>query len=186
MIVYRGGPERGSRYSELAAEGRATEYNSDGPRGPTRDEGDRDLGFGRLIVHRMEGIEGSVDYVEMMEAGGQDRIIIAEGPQYCGRDGQFQSAAARIGRAGHLYDTPFEPGRSDNSNAVVRTMLNELRLSERAPDVLAPGWARDLIPRTHFPAGEVSSARLRGVTGMIEAGSETNALDVIAEEHRRR
>ena len=110
----------------------------------------------------------------MIDAGGQDYVVIAEGPQYCGRDNALQAAAARIGRAGYMYDTPIEAGRSDNSNAVVRTMLNELRLPEIKPGVLAPGWARDLLPTTHFPAGEVSSARLPGTQSMIPAGSETN------------
>ena len=55
MIVYRGGPENGGNYAALAAEGRATEYNSDGAAGDGRDAGDRDYGLGRLVVHRRRG-----------------------------------------------------------------------------------------------------------------------------------
>ena len=187
MIVYRGGPEVGSRYGELAAQGQATEYNSDGVSGDGRGAGDTDRGLGRLVIHRMEGTDGNVDYRSMMRAGGQDRITIAEGPEYCGLDGKLSAAAAKIGRAGIMYETPFALGKPDNSNAVVRTMLNELALPERSPSVYAPGWAKDLFPPQHVPVGRVSSARLPETRGMIRMGEEMNGAEVFAEEaHRAR
>ena len=181
-VIYRGGPVRGSKYSENAAQGLAKEFAA--PK--QNDFGDPGSPMGLLITHRQEGFNGSnPDYLFM-----EGKILLVEGPEYCGLDPQFTRITRAIGMLGKSYDLPLPPSIDeavDNSNATVRTILHEMGLPERKPDVVAPGWGTifTINPQQMMPIGSVSSARMPGAMGSIPAGSETNALDVISEQNSR-
>ena len=128
-IVYRGGPEKNSKYAEAAAAGRAQEYKAAEAR-----EWDLGSGFGLLVTHRMVGLARNPDYVAMT-----DQKTIAEGPEFCGLDPVLTMWTRRVGMAGRVYDLPNALG-TDNSNATIRTILRRAGLPEEKPDVWAPGW----------------------------------------------
>ncbi len=180
-VIYRGGPETGSKYSENAAAGISTEY-----RAPQRnDPGDPGSYFGLLITHRQEDFnDQNPDYKHIVED-----ILLVEGPEYCGLDWKFTEITKKIGELGRSYDLPDVDGIGvENSNATVRTILHEMGLPERKPNITAPGWTNimPLRPTNQtVPVGQVSSARPPGVMGSIPIGSETNALDVISERNAR-
>ena len=144
-IIYRGGPELGNKYSELAAEGRATEWKVDGS-----EFWDTEIIWGALVTHRMEGTVDNPDYIFMV-----DSIVIAEGPDFCGLDEKFSKYTREIAELGLEYE-PISLLSTDNSNATIRTILHYMDLPERRPDggrwvdtfgfewdqpaAFAPGW----------------------------------------------
>ena len=123
QIVYRGGPEAGNKYAEAAKAGKAQEFRASEPT-----EGlDLDYYWGMLITHRMEGMAGNQDLILMV-----DSVTVAEGPEYCGLDAKFTDLTRKVGELGRLYD-PANAIRTDNSNAMVRTVLHYMGLPEIKP-----------------------------------------------------
>lgn len=123
QIVYHGRPEAGNKYAEAAQAGNAQELRASEPI-----EGwDLDYYWGMLITHRMEGMAGNQDLILMV-----DSVTVAEGPEYCGLDGKFTDLTRKVGELGQLYD-PANAIRTDNSNAMVRTVLHYMELPEIKP-----------------------------------------------------
>lgn len=135
-IVYRGGPARGSRLSDLVAEGLAQHYQA-----PSSEIGDIDWPFDNLITNRMEGLARDYDYTAWIENGSLARhmVTMAEGPEYCGLDPDFTRETRRVGMLGRTCNA-VDIDRTDNSNATVYTILTEMGLPLTKPDVHAPGW----------------------------------------------
>ncbi|RCK44158.1 hypothetical protein TH25_19780 [Thalassospira profundimaris] len=158
-ILYRGGPARGGMYADLVLRGLAQQYES-----PTKEYGDIDWPFDNLVTNRMEGVTENYDYEEWKTNGSQPRhmVTIAQGPDYCGLDEEFTSQARRIGLLGRTYNA-IDIDRTDNSNATVYTILQEMGLPLTKPDVHAPGWGTNLHLETTLPE-EV----LNGINDRIE------------------
>lgn len=143
-ILYRGGPARGGKYTPLVEEERAQQYEA-----PTTEYGDIDWPFDNLVTNRMEGLSRNYDYMAWVSNGSQPRhmLTIAEGPDYCDLDEAFTRETRRIGMLGRTYNA-YAPNRTDNSNATVYTILQEMGLPLVMPAVHAPGWGTNLHTET--------------------------------------
>ncbi len=146
-IIYRGGPERGGKYASLVMAGQATQYEA-----PTTEYADIDWPFGNLVTNRMEGLVDNYDYDQWINNGSQGGhlVAIAEDADYCGLDEEFTREARRIGMLGRTYNAA-DVDRTDNSNATVYTILQEMGLPLVKPDVHAPGWGTNLHNETTVP-----------------------------------
>jgi LysM repeat protein len=134
MFVYRGGPERSNPYQDQIDSGRAEFFSP---------AGERHNFWGRIVTVRMEGAEGNNDWQMLQQEGGTNIVTVAEGPEHCGLDRRLTDVTRRIGQSGTDY--AFPPTSGYNSNSVVRTILHEMGLPERKPEVSCPLW-ENLIP----------------------------------------
>ncbi|MEO0744235.1 MAG: hypothetical protein AAFU86_13045 [Pseudomonadota bacterium] len=143
-IIYRGGPAAGSRYEALAASGQAQQYSA-----PTRETGDIDWPFSNLVTNRMVGLDDDYDYNAWLANGAQARHmqVVAQGPRFCGLDEAFTLQTRRVGQLGRTYNA-VDIDRTDNSNATVYTILDEMDLPKIKPAVHAPGWGTNLHRET--------------------------------------
>ena len=139
-IVYRGGPAQDSRYASLVARGLAQVYQA-----PRSENYDIPFPFDNLITNRMVGLEDNFDFNAWIDNGEQPRhmVTIAEGADYCGLDEAFTRETRRIGELGRTYNA-IHLDRTDNSNATVFTILQEMGLPLIKPNVHAPGWGTNL------------------------------------------
>ena len=141
-IVYRGGPDAGNKnkYNDLVAEGLAQVYQA-----PRSENYDIPAPFDNLITNRMVGLARDFDYNAWIDNGEQPRhmVTIAEGADYCGLDEAFTRETRRIGELGRTYNA-IHLDRTDNSNATVFTILQEMGLPLIKPNVHAPGWGTNL------------------------------------------
>ena len=62
---------------------------------------------------------------------------------------------------------------SDEGEESLREFLQDARVSRSRADI---------EERTMMPIGSVASARQNGAMGLVQAGSETNALDIISDQ----
>lgn len=143
-ILYRGGPARGGKYAKVVREGLAQQYEA-----PTSEYADIDWPFDNLVTNRMEGLTDNYDFEQWTSNGSQPRqmVTIAEGADYCGLDEVFTRETRRIGMLGRTYNA-VDIDRTDNSNATVYTILQEMDLPLKKPPVHAPGWGTNLHTET--------------------------------------
>lgn len=172
-IVYRGGPESGGKYGSLVEAGVAQQYQA-----PTREAGDIDWPFANLVTNRMVGLPRNYDYMQWVANGSQARhmVTIAEGPDFCGLDEDFTRETRRVGMLGRTYNA-VDVDRTDNSNATVYTILEEMGLPLVKPAVHAPGWGTNLHNETTL-VEEIDGA----IDGAVE--SVEQAVEPIRREIR--
>lgn len=152
VVLYRGGPAKGGNYKDLVEQGLAQQYEAQ-----ASETGDLAWPFDNLVTNRMVGLDRNYDYIQwkLNTNGDKSRnmVTIAEGYDFCGLYEEFTRETRRIGMLGRTYNA-IDIDRTDNSNATVYTILQEMGLPLRKPDVHAPGWGTNLHrEKTVFEAG---------------------------------
>jgi len=142
---------------------------------------------GAKTVGRLGGpittvVIGSVDVVDAYQHGTTGDVVVQTAGIGGAVGGGWLGGATAGAAVGAFTVNPIAIGVGTVAGGVLGAYYGEEWVQTKV-DALINGQPTTIVVVPHVPIGTVSSARLPGQMGLIRAGYETNALDVLSEQN---